>query len=528
MLKYLEFINESLELVLESDVVFSDKFRKVISKIDHPFSKMILDSENKDYPVQSNYFDIQMDKNDMVSFIPDRKAQEILGDARELVRYNGNGGWLKHSDSNKKIFDIIGYIPINDEPYKPNSTETGEVIKKVVSEESGNTYALVKFDNGETVINTNKLTTIDDRYNKVWSNNRQEVKVGRAMRSLLKAAGHDKFLTRDIEEFVNLYKASIDKLNDKFSYFDVVKGDDISYWYYYPQYLQRSGTLGNSCMSDVPSHYLDIYTKNPNNISLVILKSPDFPEKIVGRAILWKLNDGKMFMDRIYTINDSDVQLFRDYAKDNKWYSKCRNNSCDSSDSFSPDGDTVNLDLSVNLENYNLSKFPYLDTLKYFYPKTGEISNIEGNGCYILEDTGGDWSNMECETCGGNGRISCDECGGDGYFECSECDGGGEIECDECDGNGEIECGECDGRGEIECGECDGSGEITTDDGEIECYDCNGRGVITCGNCDGSCTITCGNCDGRGRVDCDACDGRGRVDCEYCYGDGEIDCPDCT
>jgi len=86
--KYLEFINESLELLLESDVVYSDKFRLAIKKIsdNQPGSmiaKKLLDLENKDLDVRSNYFDILRDKNDKVSFIPDRKAQEILSDEKE-------------------------------------------------------------------------------------------------------------------------------------------------------------------------------------------------------------------------------------------------------------------------------------------------------------------------------------------------------------------------------------------------------------------------------------------------------------
>ena len=47
--RYSDFINESLELILESDVVFSDKFRKALTKIDHPISKALLDTENKGY-----------------------------------------------------------------------------------------------------------------------------------------------------------------------------------------------------------------------------------------------------------------------------------------------------------------------------------------------------------------------------------------------------------------------------------------------------------------------------------------------
>jgi len=43
--RYLEFVNESIELVLESDVVYSKMFRIALSKIENPISKILLDLE---------------------------------------------------------------------------------------------------------------------------------------------------------------------------------------------------------------------------------------------------------------------------------------------------------------------------------------------------------------------------------------------------------------------------------------------------------------------------------------------------
>ena len=45
--KYLDFINESLEMILESNVVYSKNFKTVISKIQHPLAQSILEIENK-------------------------------------------------------------------------------------------------------------------------------------------------------------------------------------------------------------------------------------------------------------------------------------------------------------------------------------------------------------------------------------------------------------------------------------------------------------------------------------------------
>lgn len=502
--KYFDFVNESLELILESDVVFSKKFRLALSKMENPLAKSILSIENEDLPVASNYFDISKDKNDSLSFIPDRKAQEILGDTKENVRFIGSGGgWLRHSESNANIFKDLGYEP-EGSAYQPNSSEVGEVVSKVTGKSSGKIWVYVKFPNGKGVFNQDKLQAFDQRQNEVWSKNRQEVKIGRAIRALLKTAGVEA-LDKDIEVFVNQYKATIDKMNDIFQYFDVVDGEEIGNWYHYNTYYNRSGTLGSSCMSNVSTRYFDIYITNKDVCKLVILKSTEDESKIVARALLWKLRNGKQFMDRIYTINDSDVNLFRDYAKENGWYSKYYNSSSDDSQAYAPDGSTIQLDLIVDIRKGDYNGYPYLDTVKYFNPNSGTLSNEKDDDDYTLENTDGT-AQGECSTCDGEGRV-----------DCYECDGSGRVDCNECDGNGDAECNDCEGSGNEECSTCDGEGSTTDDEGnEVNCKDCDGDGKNDCGNCDGHGRVNCGKCGGDCDQECYNCDGEGRVDCREC------------
>jgi hypothetical protein len=458
LLKYNEFINESLELILESNIIFSDRMKLALNKTDIPLAKTILSIENKDYPVASNYFDIPMDKNDKLSFIPDRKAQEILSDDKEYVKFTGSGGgWLKHKDSNNKLFTALGYTPESDEPYKPEPSDLGEVVSKIVSEQSGKTYVYVKFEGGKGVYNQEKLRMIDDRSEKVWKKSRQEINIGRAIRALLKSAKQE-VIDKELEEFVNQFKSTIDKLNDKFSYFELVLGEDIGYWYNQRNYYERKGTLGNSCMASVPTSYFDIYMSNPDVCQLLILKSKEDTNKIVGRALLWTLRDGKKFLDRIYTNNDSDVNLFKDYSKENGWYVKYYNNSGNSGKAISPTGETVDLDATVDIRPGRYENYPYVDTLKNFNPK-GTLSIKKTDDTYLLESTGGDY--YSCEYCDGSGRRSCYECDGDGSWECSKCDGTGEVgegedasECSRCEGDGRINCSECSGDGILDCPEC--------------------------------------------------------------------------
>ncbi len=499
--KYSNFIGESLEFLLESDVVYSDTLRKVLNSIDNPISKTLLGIENSDLPVRSNYFDIVKDKNDTLSFLADRRAQEILKDkeTKELVNFRGDGGWLTHNiKENGSLFDALGYTPVDTEPYKPQSTDIGEVMKKVTSPTSGKTYAWVKFPNGEGVYNVQKLRPANDTAAQLWGRGRQEMGVGRAMRALLLTTG-GKFLDKDIESFVNLYKSAIDKLNDKFSHFEVVRGEMIAHWYDSSNYVKGGGTLNSSCMSNVDEDYFDIYVSNPERIGLVIYKNPEDDTKILGRSLLWKTNDDKMFMDRIYTLNDSDVQLFRQYAKESGWYSKSSNGSSSQGDCIAPDGSNVRLDLIVNIKKGYYEKYPYLDTLKFWSPGVGIINNLSGE--YTLEDTEGDYN--RCETCGGEGRHDCYECDSSGEVECHTCDGDGEVDCDSCD----------DATGTVTCETCGGTGK---DDEDNDCSDCSGEGLVDCDDCEGSGKKSCDRCDGEGTTECSNCDGDGRVDCQDC------------
>lgn len=490
--KYLEFVevlNESYELILESDVVYSDKFRTALKKVSNSseLAKKLIEIENKDLPVRSNFFDILSDTNDKLSFIPDSKAQEILKDIEDKVKYVGPYGWLKHSNANNKIFNDLGYTyQEGNSPYSPSSDDIGKVMNRAISTK-GYTYVWVKWENesgeelGEGVYNNNKLIPYDERIKQVWSKSRQDLKIGRALRALLKSADIS-FLDKELEELVNQLKAEIGIMNDKFSFFDVVKGDDITYWYNFNKYYKQSGTLGSSCMKHGDSYYFDIYASNPDVCQLVILKSEKDTDKIVGRALLWKLTDGNYFMDRIYTIKDSDVNLFREFCKNNGWYYKYYNNSSELVKAVGPDGE-INDSLSgnINIKKGYYNGYPYMDTFKWFSPGSGKLSIHSGD--YELENTDGTLGE-ECEYCGGSGEYECPECYGSGEVECSDCSGSGREECSECEGSGEYEdsegnkkkCEECEGSGEMDCIECGGSGEHN-------CLECNGLGEVTCYNC---------------------------------------------
>lgn len=340
---YNEFNLEQIlmESIREMKFIVSKRLRDILVNINSEISDEILNShQDLNFKTKQTFIDIAEGKDDSISFILANKAADIL-DVEE--------------------------------------------------------YQLDVSFNQKILLQT---TDNDEVYNKY----RGDMKLGRFINTIFpnkfpasqRVEGGQK--SKDVENFVRLYKSLFNQ-DKKFLMFDIVKGDDISYWYKYTQYMNRQGTLGGSCMSDVPDEYLKIYSSN-ENVSMVILYKNEIKDKIRGRAILWNLNspNGRIFMDRIYTNDSSDEQLFMDYASSMGWLYK-------STQSYGPNGritdgltnDSSNLTLKCQLNLGELDQYPYLDTLIYYNPDNGIISNKPFGQKYILQSTSGDYDELDSD-----------------------------------------------------------------------------------------------------------------------------------
>lgn len=371
-----------------------------------------------------------------------------------------------------------------------------------------------------------------------------DVKVGRFINNFLKVA-KIQFTEPELNDFISKYKAEMKELKEKFTRFEIVKGNDIAHWYYDRNYEDSSkGTMGSSCMKGSECQkFFDIYTQN-DQVSLIILKSKNNEYEIIGRALLWDAefinredtteDSNIKFMDRIYTNDYSDEAFFKKFAKENGFYYKRDQDTSDTPLMYKG----VELDNDSSLITVSLDSgggyryYPYMDTLKYYNPDDGTLSNDDNSNYeYLLNETEG--GNGSCRECGGNGEMECENCSGSGEVRCDECyngsnncrdcDGTGNTECYNCEGYGEIDCNTCDGSGEEDCSVCDGSGE----DGEEECSKCGGSGKEECTDCDGNGKNECNTCEGEGTNECQECDGSGDIPCEDCYGEGTYECYKC-
>ena len=190
--------------------------------------------------------------------------------------------------------------------------------------------------------------------------NRQSGKPGKIIQKLI---GEGVFKNADYEQFVYRLKA----IWSTGGYdLQLVKGEDIRYWYNDENYYKRTNTLGHSCMSNPDcSEFFDLYCEQPECQMLIALKDG----KLAARALVWTIDD-KTFMDRVYYCEDSLFNILTNFAKENKWYIRESNGLLSDGDDQYFKGPEDNYDASRSIQFCLKLKrfyeyFPYIDSFRY-------------------------------------------------------------------------------------------------------------------------------------------------------------------
>lgn len=246
-----------------------------------------------------------------------------------------------------------------------------------------------------------------------WSRDgRQEMKIGKLARKLLRQSYIDTLTDADFEKFTNCVKSYISLIGDddgagKKLELRLIDGDDIYDAYdadNYSTMLGKDSNLWGSCMRHEECRdWLSIYADNKEVCQLLIAE--DSEKKILGRAIIWKLDDGRVAMDTIYS-PDSIRETFFNYAVANEWYYKssqsCHHNTFDRFN-HSHTSSVMSRPV-VTLKRHDYDLYPYMDTL-YYLSTDGRLSNeqFSGDKFYILRQTDGGYEQggyVECEWTG--------------------------------------------------------------------------------------------------------------------------------
>lgn len=262
----------------------------------------------------------------------------------------------------KKINDNVSQFLIQKSKEKIKFKET--FIDRTEKEDS------VTFITSDKVnkLMLDKSTDLDE----CWTNHqRVEIKIGRLIYKLI----GDKIKPQEIENFVNDYKAII-KAKGISRSFKIIEGDELKKWYLQDNNsIGTGGNISNSCMRyKFCQSFMDIYSKNPEKIKLLILLD-ETKEKILGRALLWKLNNprGKIFMDRVYFSNDFILNMFINHAIKNGWLYKLE--SMNNVMQVVYNNKIIRTTLAVKINKLDYDLFPFVDNLGFYDPVSGILSN---------------------------------------------------------------------------------------------------------------------------------------------------------
>lgn len=171
--------------------------------------------------------------------------------------------------------------------------------------------------------------------------------------------------------------------------FELLTGDDIVDFYNKSEY--------HSCMTGNSAYKTELYAKNKEVISLVVLDN-------IARALLWTCVDGKKVLDRIYPSGTKKVNNFVTWAKS-------KNILLRKALDF-PVYDDINFvddSARIVMLNNNCSIYPYLDTFRYGQFSSNRkkllLTNKSRFGNLIFENIDGHfYSAYTCQKC--NKKVS--------------------------------------------------------------------------------------------------------------------------
>lgn len=118
---YTDFLLESkIEMLLEAKIRFNDDFVNVLDTMNNVTADKLLNMMDKDVDVNTNYIDINIDKDGFVNFIPDDKAEKLP----LVVTDNG----MMYTSTADKL-NKVGKYPIGNIK-RPNVGQEVKVVKE--------------------------------------------------------------------------------------------------------------------------------------------------------------------------------------------------------------------------------------------------------------------------------------------------------------------------------------------------------------------------------------------------------------
>jgi len=360
------------------ELILSTRLTNILKEVNHKIAHELLETstyKKSDVTHKVTFIDLSIDSN-MVTFIASNKVPDLID--QPIVHGGYHREFETDSDGIKRfVGGYYDYIPTYRNPF---ISDQGHVLELHDKQFSSKDHQVWKKNRSEI--------SIQRVVNKIWPN-RFPVNHTRIEADNMK-------ILDDVESFGNMYIATVEAHSKQFQ---LKSGRDISHFYKMQNYAKVSGNLGSSCMrQNNMEHFFSIYVNNPDKVQMLVLFPEDVRDKIIGRAIVWKLDgqyEGRYFMDRIYVANDSDQYMFIEYAKLKGWLYKSTQSHGSSYDIVDTnDNSKKQMHLSVDLVNMKHEYYPYMDTMQFYNPSIHNITNNvnfarKKGGYRVCTSTGG-------------------------------------------------------------------------------------------------------------------------------------------
>jgi len=252
--------------------------------------------------------------------------------------------------------------------HSPDSAELYELKNAMMKAESDISFIdLGKTNDTITFLQYSKSKLVNNFY---YNNFRQTMKIGKFVSKMYKDSGKKDY-QRHIESIVNMFKSYMDSKLENYT-FEVISGYDIQKWYLEDNYFNGvNGPLNMSCMRHLECQSkLVMYGEYKDTISMLIMLNEK--RELLGRALIWKLDDGKKYMDRIYVAYQHNLISFMEYGRKklgiDLFFEEIYNLAA-----------SPLLEVTLNGLRDKMGDrceyYPFMDTFKYFYYKMDILCN---------------------------------------------------------------------------------------------------------------------------------------------------------
>lgn len=364
-----------------------------------------------------NYLGLSNDDFSKISYLNPERIERLRGQkftekyivpGTQVIVHEKREHELVHEDGTKEVIEnrFHTIIPFSRDFF----TERKEIklVRSKVFDAETNTQHVVysipssvetinrrhynfKFQN-KVLVTTWGFSTIDKWYfrrlrevtkDSYWDYNlRYHQSIHKILTNLFK----DEYSERDKNIFAEQYFKLV-VANNKNVQFLIGDGDLFREAYYEANYKKPSNnaTLWQSCMRySYCQDYFELYEELPE-VKIAVLYEYN---EVVARCLLWEI-DGVKYYDRIYYYNDEFFALMENYLENYGYKFMRTSHSAGVNNKY-------NLRVKLTYSEFlDFGAFPYVDTMRYYYPDLSILTCEERDYTpgYELSDTSGSYEN---------------------------------------------------------------------------------------------------------------------------------------